>query len=58
MAGTPAFVEAYAVEEAVNMIRNNECGVFSPKIMECFDMAKSDFFQATEVKFSYADAGE
>ncbi len=52
------YKEAYAVEEAVNMIRNNECGVFSPKIMECFDMAKSDFFQATEVKFSYADAGE
>ncbi len=52
------YKEAYAVEEAVNMIKNNECGVFSPKIMECFEMAKSDFFHATEVKFSYADAGE
>ncbi len=46
---------AFAVEEAVGMIKNNECGVFSPTIMQCFDMAKSEFFQATETKFSYLD---
>lgn len=46
---------AFAVEEAVEMIKNNECGVFSPTIMQCFDMAKSEFFQATETKFSYLD---
>ncbi|MEY8235748.1 HD domain-containing phosphohydrolase [Lachnospiraceae bacterium 66-29] len=50
------YKEAYAVEEAVNMIKNNECGVFSPKIMECFDMAKSEFFKATETKFSFVDS--
>ena len=48
---------AYAVEEAVRMIKDNECGVFSPKILDCFDMAKVEFFRATEEKFSYVDAG-
>lgn len=49
------YKEAYAVEEAVAMIKNNECGVFSPKIMECFDLAKSDFFRATVTKFTFLD---
>lgn len=44
---------AYAVEEAVRMIKDEECGVFSPKILDCFEMAKVEFFQATEGKFSY-----
>ncbi len=47
---------AYAVEEAVNMIRNNECGVFSPTIMACFEMAKSEFVLAAEAKFTYIDS--
>ncbi len=47
---------AFAVEEAVAMIQNNECGVFSPTIMTCFEMARSEFFQATETKFSYVDS--
>ena len=47
---------AYAVEEAVRMIKDNECGVFSPKILDCFDMAKVEFFRATEEKFSFVDA--
>ncbi len=44
---------AYAVEEAVRMIKDGECGIFSPKILDCFEMAKMDFFQATEGKFSF-----
>lgn len=40
---------AYAVDEAVRMIHDGECGVFSPKVMECFDLAKEDLFQTTEV---------
>ncbi len=44
---------AYAVEEAVRMIKDDECGVFSPKILDCFEMAKSEFFRATEEKFSF-----
>lgn len=45
----------YAVEEAVRMINENECGVFSPKILECFNLAKYELLSATETKFSYAD---
>lgn len=45
----------YAEEEAVRMIHNNECGVFSPKILECFDLAKLDLFKVSEL-LSYADA--
>ena len=44
---------AYAVDEAVRMIKDDECGVFSPKILDCFDMAKVEFFRATEEKFSF-----
>ncbi len=32
---------AYSVEQAVEMIRNGECGVFSKKLLECFDKAKA-----------------
>lgn len=44
---------AYAVDEAVRMIKDGECGIFSPKILDCFDMAKIEFFRATEEKFSF-----
>lgn len=49
------YKEPYAVEEAVRMINENECGVFSPRILECFNMAKYELLDATEKKFSYAD---
>lgn len=38
----------YAKEEAVRMIEDGECGVFSPKILESFNLAKYDLFQATD----------
>lgn len=44
----------YAHEEAVRMIRDGECGVFSPKILDCFDLAKEEFFRKEESS-SYAD---
>ena len=46
----------YAVDEAVRMIEAGECGTFSPRILECFEMAKSKLFEATEMEVSYADA--
>ncbi len=51
------YKEAYAVDEAVRMIMEGECGVFSPTILECFQLAKNDFFFATEVmgKFTFVD---
>lgn len=46
----------YEVNEAARMILDGECGVFSPKILDCFQLAKEEFFQATETKLSFADA--
>ncbi len=30
------YKRAFTAEEAVQMIKNNECGVFNPKLLECF----------------------
>lgn len=38
----------YAVDEASRMIRDGECGVFSPKILDCFDLAKEELFALSE----------
>lgn len=43
------YKEAYTNELAVQMIKNGECGQFSPKILECFDLAKEDFFCVVEI---------
>lgn len=37
------YKDAFAHNNAVYMIMNQECGVFSPKILDCFDMAREDF---------------
>lgn len=44
----------YAVGEASRMIHDGECGVFSPKILDCFDLAKEDLFALSE-SISFAD---
>lgn len=51
------YKEAYAVAEAVRMINEGECGIFSPTILECFNLAKDDFFYVTEVlgQFTFVD---
>lgn len=43
------YKEPYTHELAVQMIKGGECGEFSPKIMECFDLAYADFFAIVEV---------
>lgn len=45
----------YAAEEADRMIHAGECGIFSPKILKCFDYVKVDLYKASEI-LSYADA--
>ncbi len=45
----------YATDEADRMIHDGECGVFSPKILKCFDLAKDDLFASSEI-LSYADS--
>ncbi|EOS21452.1 hypothetical protein C806_04435 [Lachnospiraceae bacterium 3-1] len=47
----------YEVNEAARMILEGECGVFSPQILDCFQLAKEEFFQATQTKLSFADVG-
>ena len=39
---------AYAGTEAYEMILNGECGQFSPDVLECFQLAKEDFFNISE----------
>lgn len=46
----------YAVEEAEAMILNGECGKFSDKIIDCFEMAKAELFAATEEGFSFIES--
>lgn len=45
----------YAVEEAACMIKDGECGVFSPEMLDCFELARAELFAVTEGKFSFAD---
>ncbi len=37
------YKNAYSKEEAFHMIIKGECGVFSPKLMECFRLVKAEF---------------
>jgi putative two-component system response regulator len=46
----------YVVEVADRMIVSGECGVFSPKILDCFELAKPELWAAAEGKISFADA--
>ena len=46
------YKEAFPYEQAVNMILNNECGKFSPKVLECFKHVRSQF---VELALQYAD---
>lgn len=45
----------YAHDEAVRMIQDGECGEFSPKIIDCFNLAKEEMFAMGELA-SYVDA--
>lgn len=54
LVSTRVYKAAYAVDEATRMIKDGECGIFSPKILECFDLAKPEIFNATENKLSFA----
>lgn len=50
------YKEAYADDEAARMIRDGECGTFSPVMLDCFRMAKYELLEAAEQKFSFADS--
>lgn len=40
---------AYSNKAAYEMILNGECGQFAPDVIECFQLAKADFFNIVEV---------
>lgn len=42
------YKSAYAATTAIKMIEGEECGVFSPKILDCFDLSKEEFIRAVE----------
>ena len=42
------YKSAYATTTAIDMIESGECGVFSPKILDCFDLSKEEFIRAVE----------
>lgn len=43
------YKDAYANTDAYKMIMNGECGVFAPDALECFQLAKEDFFNIVSV---------
>lgn len=43
------YKDAYVNSAAYEMIVNGECGQFSPDVLECFELAKEDFFNIVEV---------
>ncbi|MDE6850864.1 MAG: response regulator [Lachnospiraceae bacterium] len=43
------YKSAYANNIAYDMIMKGECGQFSPDVLECFELAKVDFFNIIEV---------
>ncbi|MCI8372675.1 MAG: response regulator [Lachnospiraceae bacterium] len=43
------YKSAFANNIAYDMIMNGECGQFSPDVLECFALAKVDFFNIVEV---------
>lgn len=43
------YKSAYANDIAYDMIMKGECGQFSPDVLECFALAKEDFFNIVEV---------
>jgi len=43
------YKSSFASNRAFEMIMNGECGQFAPDILECFRLAKEDFFNVLEV---------
>lgn len=44
------YKEAYSPEQAFHMIISGECGVFNPRLLECFRRVKKEFEQVASAK--------
>ncbi len=42
------YKEAYTHDYAIQLIKSGECGEFSPKILDCFELARAEFFAIIE----------
>ena len=42
------YKEAYSHEQAINMIKNWECGKFSEKLMYCLELVKDEFYEISK----------
>lgn len=42
------YKDAFAVDEAVKMIKNGECGIFSPDMLDCFELSKEEMFEVLQ----------
>lgn len=51
------YKDAYGSSLAYQMIVDGECGQFAPDVLECFELAKEDFFNIVDVikMFDYMD---
>ncbi len=49
------YKEAYQLDDSINMILNGECGVFSPKLLECFKQVTHTF---ADLAIEYRDGGK
>lgn len=45
------YKDAYSLDEAYQMILNGECGVFSPRLMKCFKLAKEEMESFSREQF-------
>lgn len=51
------YKKAFDTETAFQMIVNGECGAFSPKLMECFTLAKDEFARLAETEKEVIEHG-
>lgn len=58
LTGERIYKEAYSLEDAHNMIVQGECGVFSPKLMECFRNARSELEECVRAEGVETDTDE
>ena len=42
------YKDSFSIDDAIKMIHNGECGIFSQKLLECFDAARDELIANTD----------
>ncbi len=50
MTSKRVYKESYSQEETLKMIHNGDCGVFSPRLLECLEHSKDDLVAKVSIK--------